>query len=399
MGYRFAILGAGRQGVAAAYDLARFGSAARIRFLDRELPRARAAAARINRLLRRRVASAVRVDAGDGRAVASAIQGCNAVLSAASYRLNVQVTRAAIQACVPLCDLGGNTGIVQAQRKLNAQACKAGVAIMPDCGLAPGLGNVLAVYALERLAARGVQATAIHIYCGGLPLRRLPPLGYKLLFNMEGLINEYLGYADYLRNGRLAKVETLSELETLDFPAPVGRCEAFVTSGGLSRLPLQLRGRLRVLEYKTVRYPGHCEKIRTLRDLGLLDERPIDVRGKQVVPQELFAAAAAPHLDFPREPDLVVLRVVALGESRSGRSRGARLQLDLLDRSDPRTGFTAMERTTGFPTAIVALGLARGELAPGVRTPEAAVNPGVFVRELARRGLRVRERWERKHVR
>jgi lysine 6-dehydrogenase len=146
---------------------------------------------------------------------------------------------------------------------------------------------------------------------------------------------------------------------------------------------------LKTLEYKTVRYPGHVEKIRLLRELGVLDEKPVCVRGQEVVPQQVFAATATPRLTFKNSPDVVVLRVAASGRRRNGRLET--IQLDLLDRFDAKTALTAMERTTGFSAAIVAEMLARGEARPGVRTQEDAVPPEVFARELARRGLSLNE--------
>lgn len=386
----FGVLGAGRQGVAAAYDMIAFGGAGSVTLMDVDLSRAREAAARVNRLTRSKVARAGRADVNDARGLATALKGFSAVLNASPYRFNIAVTQAALKARVNLCDLGGNTGIVLRQLKYDRQAKRAGVTIVPDCGLAPGMGNVLVRLAMQRLEARGARPESVRVYCGGLPQRPRPPLNYQLLFAIEGLINEYLGHAHYLRRGRITEIETLGEVDALEFPKPVGRCEAFVTSGGLSLLPWRMKGALKTLEYKTVRYPGHVEKIRLLRELGVLDEKPVRVRGQEVVPQQVFGAVATPRLTFKNSPDVVVLRVVASGRKRGGRRKT--LQLDLLDRADAKTGFTAMERTTGFSAAIVAEMLAHGEARPGVRTQEDAVPPEAFARELGRRGLRLEER-------
>lgn len=391
---RYAILGAGRQGAAAAYDLIRFGGADELALLDVDAARARAATARVNRLARGRRAYAGRAAAGDERGLARTLRGFDAVLNASPYRFNLGVSRAALAAGANLCDLGGNTGIVREQLKLDRAAKRAGLSIVPDCGLAPGLANVWARLALLKLEERGARPESVRIYCGGLPRHPRPPLDYQLVFHIGGLINEYLGHAQYLRKGRLTNVETLGETEALDFPRPVGRCEAFVTSGGLSLLPWRLRGKLKTLEYKTVRYPGHAEKIRLLRELGVLDEGTVRVQGAEVAPQAVFAAVATPRLTFRHAPDLVVLRVATEGKAR-GRAKPLACTLDLLDFQDARTGFTAMERTTGFSAAIVAMAQAQGRVPPGVRTQEDAVPPEWFTEELARRGLQVRETWGR----
>ncbi|MFQ6117032.1 MAG: saccharopine dehydrogenase family protein, partial [Candidatus Bipolaricaulia bacterium] len=228
----------------------------------------------------------------------------------------------------------------------------------------------------------------VRIWCGGLPQHPKPPLDYKLVFSIEGLTNEYFGKAYVLRDGRVVELETFTELEEVEFPPPVGRCEAFITAGGTSTCPWTFAGRLERYEYKTVRYPGHYEKVKTLLDLGLLDPEPVRVGGVEIAPRELFHRVAPPRISFPDEPDLVVLRVHCRGEDKG---LPLEVQLDLMDFYDEATGFSAMERTTAFPAAIVAAMIARGELARGVVPLERAVPPGPFIAELWRRNLHLTE--------
>jgi len=383
--HRYAVLGAGRQGTAAAYDMARFGDAAQVLVADFELERAQEAARRVNELSGRDVARAARVDVRDEASVVKTLTGVKAVLSAVPYTFNLALTRASIQAGCHFCDLGGNTDIVLQQWALDAEAKKKSVAVVPDCGLAPGLANVLAAYVKARLD----QTESIRMRCGGLPQRPRPPLGYKLVFNIAGLTNEYFGRALVLRGGKVHEVETFSELETLDFPEPVGRCEAFVTSGGTSTVPRSFEGEVEELDYKTVRYPGHFEKFKVLLDLGLLDLKPVEVDGTPVVPRKLFHRVAAPRIDFPEDKDLVVLRVEGTGTKDQ---EPLTIRLDIVDFHDDATGFTAMERTTGFPAAMVAEALARGQVAPGVRALESkALDHTSLVLGLADRGIQVTE--------
>ncbi|MGQ9601801.1 MAG: saccharopine dehydrogenase family protein [Candidatus Bipolaricaulia bacterium] len=384
MGYRYLILGAGMQGTAAAYDFARFGEAETVVLADLDLERAEAAARRINRLTRGELARPARVDVTDERSLAQALRGVDAVLSAVPYRFNLEITKAAIAASVGMCDLGGNTELVLEQLKLDPQAKEAGVTIVPDCGLAPGMANTLAVYAMSRME----RPREVRIWCGGLPQNPKPPLGYKLVFSIEGLTNEYFGKAYILRDGRVTEGETFTELEEIEFPPPVGRCEAFITAGGSSTCPWTFAGKLKTYEYKTVRYPGHYEKVKTLLELGLLDPEPIEVEGARVSPRELFHKVVPPRLAFPEERDLVVLRVACRGEDQGA---PIEIQLDLMEFHDEATGFSAMERTTAFPAAIVAEMVAKGELEHGVVPLERAVPPGPFVAELARRGFRLTE--------
>jgi lysine 6-dehydrogenase len=391
-GKRYAVVGAGRQGAAAAYDLATAARALEVRLLDRDEALAGEAAARVDRLAGRSVALPGALDAGDPAAARRALEGCDAVLSAVPYFLNPALARAAVEVGASFCDLGGNTAVVEEELALDALALERGVSVVPDCGLAPGMANTLAAHLIERIHA----PRAAHIRVGGLPQRPRPPLDYMLVFAIEGLTNEYTGEAIVLREGKVARVPTLEELEEVHFPPPVGRCEAFTTSGGTSTCPRTYEGRLATYDYKTVRYPGHCEKIRVLKDLGLLGQEPVEVPVRvgaketaRVAPRALLHSVVAPRLSFPGEKDLVVVRVTVSGEDE----RGAPVEhrYELVDLFDEATGFSAMERTTAYPAAIVCAYLASGMARKGALPLEKAVPGALFVPEAVRRGLRLRE--------
>lgn len=384
MPYRYAILGAGRQGVAAAYDLLRFGDAREVVLADADEARARDAVATLERLGAVGRASARAVDAASEASVRGALAGADAAMSAVPYFLNVGVTRAAIAAGASLCDLGGNTDVVRSQHALDADARAAGVRVVPDCGLAPGLNQTLAAYAIGLLP----ETREVRMFCGGLPQEPRGPLGYSLLFSIHGLVNEYLGRATVLRGGEIAEVEAFTEPEAVD--TPIGPLEAFVTSGGTSTAPWTWRGRLDRYDYKTLRYPGHFERVRAMIDLGLLDAAPARVGAAEVSPRALFCAVAGPRLDCGRVRDVVVLKVVARGRKAG---RDAEVAIDLVDRFDESTGFSAMERTTGFSAAIVCAMLARGEAPVGVNPIETAIDPHACVTEIRRRGFDLRVGW------
>ncbi len=385
MGYQYAILGAGLQGTAAAYDMGRFGDADSILLLDRQERQARAQADRINRLLGREIARGEMIDVRDGGDVEHKLQGIDATLSAVPYFFNPAIALACIHAGSHMCDLGGNTDVSRRVVGMNDEAKAANVSIVPDCGLAPGLGNTLAAYGMDRMD----EVDSVHIRCGGLPQDPKPPLNYKVVFNIGGLTNEYFGEAVFLRNGAITPVKTFSELEEIHFDAPVGRCEAFVTSGGTSTCPWTFEGRVRNYDYKTVRYPGHYERFKVMHELGLLDLKPVEMRGGQkVVPRDVFHTVVSPKLSFPGDKDLVVLRV-----SVSGRKDGHDFSttLEVMDFEDEVTGFSAMQRTTGWSAAIVSIMQARGEIEPGATSLEIAVNGAKFVEEFKKRGIRFTE--------
>jgi len=389
MGYRYVILGAGRQGTACAFDLALFGEADRIILADANPDFSQKSAERLRHLLPPSNATrleAVEVSVQNHSELVKVLRDASAVMSAVPYYYNPQIARAAIEVAVPMCDLGGDIVAVQEMRRLSGEAKAAGVSIIPDCGLAPGMNNILAVYGMERLD----EPHSVEIRCGGLPQIPRPPLGYRLVFNLEGMLNNYFGKAYVLRKGKVTEIETFSELEEIRFPNPLGTCEAFVTAGATSTCPWTFEGRLQSYDYKTVRYAGHYEKIKLLRDLGLLEPRPVLIKGTSVAPRDLFVKVVGDRIAFPEDRDLVVLRVICRGRKNR---RPAELTLDMLEYYDPATGFSAMERTTGFSTGIVAAMLARGEIRDkGVVPLETSVPAGPFVKELHRRGMAVREK-------
>jgi lysine 6-dehydrogenase len=383
--HRYVVLGAGRQGVAIAYDLARNGQARAVVMVDAHRSAADAAVERLRRLLPDGAAEirAARVDVSDRTRLVEVLRGAHVAVSAVPYPYNVAVTDAAIEAPCCLCDLGGNTAVVREQLARDAAARQAGVSIVPDCGLAPGLGNHLAALGVASLE----QPQEVHIRCGGLPERPIGPLGYKLLFHFDGLINEYSGVGEFLRDGRRIQVPALTELEPIDFGPPLGRCEAAVTSGGTSTCPDTYSGKLLAYDYKTVRYPGHFAILRALVELGCFEERVRLPEGVTLEPRAMMQRLFEARLGYPEVRDVVVLRVTV-----SGRHAGAArtVQYDLFDQPDDRSPFTAMERTTGFPTAVVALLQARGEVPPGARPLEVSVPPQRFFDELPRHDIRVR---------
>ncbi len=374
-----AVLGAGKQGLAVAYDLGRHGGAAAITLVEAERAVLREGARRLRRLLPGTPVRAVPA-ALSGREAVRLLRGHAVAVSALPYRFNPAMARAAIAARVHFVDLGGNTDLVLEELDLDRAARGAGVGVVPDAGLAPGLANELAAVAMDEVPG----ARRVVIRCGGLPVHPRGPLGYSILFSLAGLTNEYTGMCEVLRGGRIRRVEAFTEPEPFRAPGGLGTLTAFHTSGGASTAPRTFRGRLDTYEYKTLRYPGHYEKVRAMIELGLLDLDPVDVRGTPVVPRDLFHAVAGPRLEEPGVKDLALLRV----DCTDRRGRGVRYQM--LEYLDPRTGFTAMERTTGYPAAAIAADLAAGRLAPGARTPERlGYGPG-RVADLRRRGLDIR---------
>ncbi len=384
--FTYAILGAGRQGTAAAYDLAKFGEAKKIIMADVLEKAAVESADRINQLIGREVAIGQQLDVSDRAALAQTLIGVDIALSAVPYYFNLEITRACLAAGSSLCDLGGHTGVVRQQLALNTEAKAAGISIVPDCGMGPGLNVTMAAYAKDLLD----EPRAVHIFDGGLPQNPIPPWNYQATFHINGLTNEMDGQATFLRDGKLTPVDTLSEPEYIEF-APLGRLEADVTSGGLSTSPWTFEGQLQDFTNKTLRYPGHFEWLRAFKELGLFSEEAIQINGSQVVPREVYHALLEPKISASEIRDVCVIRVVGYGKKDG---KDTTVTIDLIDYYDEETGFTAMERLTGWHCAIMMGFQARGQVPAGGISMEVAVTAAEFMQAVGERGIKFEVRFQ-----
>jgi lysine 6-dehydrogenase len=376
------VLGAGLQGSACTYNLLQHPQVSRVTLADAHpsgLPAFLAGGGFGDRLVQ------VRLDARDEAATIATMRGHDVVLCALPYYFNEPMTRLAVEAGCHFSDLGGNTEIVIHQTRHHEAAKAKGVSVVPDSGLAPGMVNVLAAEGIRRLD----QTDAVRIFVGGLPQHPEPPLNYQVVYSLEGALDYYSTPSWVLRQGKAIRVEALSEVEEVDFPAPAGRLEAFHTGGGISTMPFAWEGKIRTMEYKTLRYPGHAAIMTPIRDLGLISSVPIEVGGQRVVPRDVFIAAAQPQLRRPEGRDLVALRVVVTGLHGGG---AATVQFQLLDFYDEARGISAMMRTTGYSLALTGLMQADGTITErGVRTPDEAVPYRPYVDRLAAHGVAIRE--------
>ncbi|HEU4628568.1 MAG TPA: saccharopine dehydrogenase C-terminal domain-containing protein, partial [Gemmatimonadaceae bacterium] len=215
------------------------------------------------------------------------------------------------------------------------------------------------------------------------------PLQYQIVYSLEGVLDYYTTRSWVLRDGKLTQVTALSEREPVEFPAPVGTLEAFHTAGGLSTMAQRYEGKIPTMEYKTLRYPGHAHIMEAIRELGLLELDLVDVKGTKVVPRDVAVATMGPRLRKPDSPDLVALRVEVEG-TRDGAPK--RYTWQLVDRADEAHGISAMMRTTGYSLSITGQLQARGEIPPGVHTPDECLPGERYVAELKKRGVVIEER-------
>ena len=378
MGYHYIILGSGRQGTAAAYDLAKFGDAEQIVLADFKEEVAVQAAARINRLIGREVAQGVFLDVTDYPSLLLRLKGMDVTLSAVTYYHNLSISRACLESGVSLCDMGGNTDVVWSQLALDEAARKAGVSLLPDCGMGPGLINNMGVYVMDALDT----PREVYLYDAGLPRDPTPPWNYYCTFHLNGLTNEYDHEATFIRDGKITLVPTFTEREEIDFP-PLGKLEAFVISGSMSTTADSHLGKLQRYENKVLRYPGHFETFEGYKRLGLFSEEPIEVDGVLVNPRHFYHKLLEGKITAPHVEDVCVMRAVGVG-LKDGRE--TRVTLDLIDRYDPATGFTGMERLTGWHCALMMGFQARGEVAPGAHRME-SVPAAKIMDEIRKRGI------------
>jgi lysine 6-dehydrogenase len=375
------VLGAGLQGCACAFDLLNDPEVTQVTLADLQPDR-------MARFLSRRDDPRLRpitLDVTDHAAVLETMRSHDAVMSAIPYYFNGPMAKLAVEAGCHFADLGGNTEIVMEQKKLDTEAHDKGLSIMPDCGLAPGMVNILAAEGIRRLD----KTDAVRIFVGGLPQHPEPPLNYQIVYSLEGALDYYTTPSWILRGGSPTEVDALSELEPVEFPDPVGTLEAFHTAGGISTMPFTWKDKVREMEYKTLRYPGHADLMRAIREMGLLGMKPINVKGQQVVPRDAFIAAVSPQLTKPEGQDLVALRVIASG-TREGKPH--RTTFDLIDYYDAKHGISAMMRTTGYSLSLTGLTQARRQVIRfGVTTPDEGMPFDRYVGGLKERGILIRE--------
>ena len=372
---RIAVIGAGLMGRAAVHDLVRVEDVKQVGVFDIDESLAKDVALRYGE---GKGTPAV-LDAGDESRATEILRDYDAVVSCVTYKYNPGLTRAAIEAGCHMVDLGGNNDVVNIQREMDGDAERAGVIIVPDCGLAPGMVSIFAADAFAKLD----RTKSIKIRVGGLPQSPRPPLNYQMVFSAEGLINEYWEPCVILEEGKKKVVSPMTAVEGLEFDG-IGTLEAFYTSGGTSTLPDTYAGQVDFLDYKTIRYPGHCQLMKPMLEIGLGSRQKIEVDGQAVEPRALFKAVLDKNLTLGGL-DMVLVRLIADGE-KDGQAKT--IVYEIVDRQDNKTGLTAMMRTTAFPAAIVAWMAAAGQITErGCKPQEMAVNPSLFIPQLKKRGI------------
>lgn len=273
------------------------------------------------------------------------------------------------------------------QRDAHKAARRKGITIIPACGLAPGLTNILAMASAEQMS----KVHEVHIKVGGIPEHPRPPLNYRIVFSFEAVLEEYLRKARIVRNGKIIDLPALTGLEMVRFRQPIGSCECFYTDG-LSTLVQTLKG-VREMDEKTIRWPGHVDQIKTLIECGLLEDHPVSFEGKPVIPRTFLANMLSDRINLGTEKDLTLLRVDVTGTRKNERVHH---RYEMIDYYNDRKRMTSMARTTAFPCSIAAQLLGTGQVGEkGLVPPEIAFTGELrraFLRYLHERGMKISSR-------
>ena len=326
------------------------------------------------------------VDVRDTGVLSQIIQGSDCAISCVPSEFNPELAELALDVGVHFCDLGGNDELVKQQLTLDERAREKGIWVVPNCGLAPGLVNVLCLHGIDQMD----RTEAARLRVGDVPLHPEPPFNFRISWSAERILADYTNPAQLIEEGQVVEAEPLSQEEEIQFEEPFGTMEAFCTQGGLSTLTDTLAGDVQALDHKTVRWPGHAHQMRFVIGLGLAENRKIGVR-THLTYRDLLVRRMRKRLGGDYE-DAVLMRVLLRGEKDG---RPTTLVYEMIERYDAATQQTAMMRCTAIPTVVAALLLARENTVSsgGADVPENVLPREHFLDEVADRGLNIqRER-------
>lgn len=382
---RIVVLGAGLMGKEVARDLIANQSVEKVYLADAN----RQQAQQFVDVLQTNKIEVVAFDANDMTSLKAVISRGHVVVNALFYSFNEKVVNAAIEVGVHALDLGGHIGqVTEHILALHDKAQVAGITVIPDLGLAPGMINILTGYGASKID----KVTSIKQFVGGIPIDPIPPLYYTQVFSLEGVFDHYTEPSQVVQNGVLKEVPSLSGIESVYFEG-FGMLEAFYTAGGFSTL-YKTFPYVQTLEYKTVRYKGHAEKFQLLVDLGFLDKNNEVQYGTQAIPvRQVVREALTKKLALGNKEDAVLLRVIVAGEKGDEQ---VVYEYETIVKKDVATNETAMARTTANTISVVAQMIGAGKVTKrGVYPPEQIVPGELYIQEMAKRGIHIKETFHR----
>lgn len=376
---KIGVLGSGLMGKEAARDLVKSEGVTAVGLADIELSRAQ----QVVDALQSDKLTAYQVDASNEEELANYMKKFDVIINALFYSFNEIVAKTAIRVGVSSVDLGGHIGqMTDKVLALKEEAEAAGVTLIPDLGVAPGMINILGGYGASQMD----EVEHMKLYVGGIPVRPEPPIEYNHVFSMEGLLDHYTDPSLIIRYGQKKEIPSLSEIEEIHFEQ-FGPLEAFHTSGGTSTLSLSYP-ELQTLEYKTIRYKGHAEKFQLLVDLNLTsNDYTVDVDGQSINPRKVLLKVLDPIVELGEKDDAVLLRVVVAGKKDG---KDVAFDYELVTFKDREHQVTAMARATANTISVVAQMIGNGTITKkGVHAPELIVPGQAYIDEMAKRGVTI----------
>lgn len=378
---KIAVLGAGLMGKEAARDLVLSPNVEKVLLCDLDVGQAKMFKER----LQNSKIEVLRLDANEDDSIRKIMREADVVINALFYTFNEKIARLAVEEGIHSIDLGGHIGGATDNVLILHEKAKAkGITLIPDLGVAPGMINILAGYGASKLD----EVNAIRLYVGGIPVEPEGIFGYNIVFSLEGVFDHYTDASHVIRDGKLQEVQSLTEVEPITFEE-YGELEAFHTAGGTSTLPKSFPN-VDTLEYKTIRYKGHADKFKLLVDLGLTNKETIvNVNGNMVKARDVLKEVLTPQLVLGDKEDAVLLRVIVEGLKDGVPTN---YTYEMATKKDSLSGETAMARATANTISVVAQMIGNGVIKNrGVYPPELIVPGELYIREMAARGVEIRE--------
>ncbi len=366
---KYCVIGSGRQGTAAAYDIVSHGKPESLTIIDSNNHNLEKCKDKIKKLTNFDV-DIINIDINNENRLIESLLDIDIFLSSVPYRFNLYLTDIAIKSKTSMVDLGGHTNNVIKQLEKSKEAKEAGITIVPDCGMGPGMNVSMALLAMEGFD----EVEEVRVWDGGLPQEPNPPWNYNLFFNIAGLTNEYDGNAYFLRDGKVTEVPCFEDIEILGFDS-IGNLEAAVTSGGLSTMPWTYENKIKLLENKTLRYNGHWQQMIAFRELGLFREDKLKIENVEISPRDFYHSLLEPQLVEDNLKDICVMRTEAIGILNGQKSTKT---IECIEKYNESTEFLAMEMWTGFHASMVMQHIAASKIESGAYPIETALSGNDF---------------------
>ena len=378
---KITVIGAGAVGAAIGYNLVKREAVTQVQMCDHHSRSLRKLHQRINDSKLR----SFQVDARDHSVLRSIVRGSDCVISCMPASLHPKLAELCLEMGIAYCDLGGSDEVVHQILSFSDRAREKNVWLVPNCGLAPGLVNILCLQGVDQFD----QVEAARLRVGDIPLQPNPPFNFRVAWSAEKIIDDYVNPVQLITGGELNEYEPLSRLEHIQFPSPFDNMEAFCTAGGLTTLAEELAGRVCTLDHKTIRWPGHATQMRFLMGLGFGEERTIDVR-THLTYRDVLVRRLRQRLGGKYE-DAVLMRVLIQG-TQQGEKRT--LVYEMVDRYNSEEDMTAMERCTSIPAATAALLISSPDFGGGgAAPPEHVVPKDQYMNLLDEQGLDISTTW------